>query len=162
MRVSFRVLVCEWSSGCVRSYCELRKPNLLGGHRVCVTAREYCCLHRLAHAAGCGHFFGRLHVEALALVGSAAVHVTVWLNTTQDGLKWDVMESDFMSSRLKQPARPTTPITTTTTTQPATDNQTTGTKRRRHKRRRRARRRRDATHFLKINGQLNLRYRCWL
>ena len=37
-------------------------------------------------------------------------------------------ESDFVSSRLKQPARPTTPITTTTTTQPTTHDQTGTTK----------------------------------
>ena len=44
-----------------------------------------------------------------------------------DCSKWDAMESDFISSRLTQPARPTTPITTTTTTQPTMDDQTTGT-----------------------------------
>ena len=29
----------------------------------------------------------------------------------EDHLKWDAMESDFVSSRLERPARPTTPIT---------------------------------------------------
>ena len=38
--------------------------------------------------------------------------------------KWDAMESDFKSSRLKQPTRPRTPLTTTTTTQPTTHDQT--------------------------------------
>ena len=32
-----------------------------------------------------------------------------WLTTAEDSSKWDAMESDFKSSRLKQPARPTTP-----------------------------------------------------
>ena len=47
--------------------------------------------------------------------------------TAEDCAKWDAMESDNISSRLKQPARPTTPITTTTTTQPTTHDHTTGT-----------------------------------
>ena len=46
--------------------------------------------------------------------------------TTADASsKWDAVESHYMSSRHKQPARPS--ITTTTTTQPTTHNQTTGT-----------------------------------
>ena len=49
---------------------------------------------------------------------------TTWLTTAQDGSKWDCMESDFVSSRLKQPVRPT-PIATTTTTKPTTLGQTT-------------------------------------
>ena len=53
---------------------------------------------------------------------------TTWLTTAEDSSMWDAVESDFISSRLKQPARPTTPlITTTTTTQPTTHDQTTGT-----------------------------------
>ena len=35
-----------------------------------------------------------------------------WLTSAEDSSKWDAMGSDFTSSRLKQPARPTTPITT--------------------------------------------------
>ena len=46
-----------------------------------------------------------------------------WLTTAEDNSKWDAVERDLISSRLKQPARPTTPITTTTTTH----DQTTGT-----------------------------------
>ena len=46
-----------------------------------------------------------------------------WVTTAEDSSKWDAMESDFISSRLKQPARPTTPITTTATTQPKTTKQ---------------------------------------
>ena len=45
-----------------------------------------------------------------------------WLTSAEDSSKWD----DFISSRLKQPARATT-NTTTTTTQPTTHDQTTGT-----------------------------------
>ena len=50
-----------------------------------------------------------------------------WLTTAEDSSKWDAMKSDFISSRLKQPARPTTPNTTTTTTHLTTHDQTTGT-----------------------------------
>ena len=39
-----------------------------------------------------------------------------WLSTAEDTSKWDAMESNFLNSRLKQPARPTTSISTTTTT----------------------------------------------
>ena len=48
---------------------------------------------------------------------------TTWLTTADDSLKWDAVYSDFISSRFKQPARPTTPITATTTTQPTTHDQ---------------------------------------
>ena len=41
----------------------------------------------------------------------------------QDGSKWVSMESDVLSSRLKQPTRLTTPFTTTTTTLPTTQEQ---------------------------------------
>ena len=50
-----------------------------------------------------------------------------WLTTAEDSLKWDAVESDFISSRLKQPARPATLITTTTTTQPIKHDQASGT-----------------------------------
>ena len=50
-----------------------------------------------------------------------------WLTTAEDGSKCDALESDFISSRLKQPTRPTTTFTTTTTTQPKTHDQTTST-----------------------------------
>ena len=50
-----------------------------------------------------------------------------WLITAEDTSKWDAMESDFMNSRLRQPARPTTSTNTTTTTQPTTHEQTTHT-----------------------------------
>ena len=45
---------------------------------------------------------------------------TTWLVTAQDGLKWDSMERYFVSSRLEQPIRPTTPIDTTTTAKTTT------------------------------------------
>ena len=50
-----------------------------------------------------------------------------WLTTAEDSSKWVALESDFTSSRLKQPARPTTLITTTTTTQQTTRDRTTVT-----------------------------------
>ena len=50
-----------------------------------------------------------------------------WLTTAEDSSKSDAMESDFTNSRLKQPTRPTIPITTTTTTPLPRDDQTTGT-----------------------------------
>ena len=50
-----------------------------------------------------------------------------WLTTAEDSSKWDAMESDFISSRLKQPARPTTLISTTTTNQQTTRDRTTVT-----------------------------------
>ena len=43
---------------------------------------------------------------------------TTWLTTAQDGFKLDSMESDCVSSRLKQPKRTTTPEATTTPTEP--------------------------------------------
>ena len=42
-------------------------------------------------------------------------------------LSWDSLESDCVSSRLKQLTRPTTPTTTTTTTKPPTHERTTYT-----------------------------------
>ena len=42
----------------------------------------------------------------------------------QDGSKWDSMESDFVSSRHKQPTRHTIHFTTTTTNKPTTRDQT--------------------------------------
>ena len=50
------------------------------------------------------------------------------LTTAEHNSKWDAVESDFVSSRPKQPARPTTPITTTSTTQLTTHDQTSGTR----------------------------------
>ena len=50
-----------------------------------------------------------------------------WLTTAEDGSKCDALESDFLSSRLKQPTQPTTTFTMTTTTQPKTHDQTTST-----------------------------------
>ena len=50
-----------------------------------------------------------------------------WLTTAEDSSKWVALESDFTSSRLKQPARLTTLITTTTTTQQTTRDRTTVT-----------------------------------
>ena len=47
---------------------------------------------------------------------------TTWLTGTGDPLG-----SQFVSSRLKQPTRPTTPINTTTTTKPTTHEHTTHT-----------------------------------
>ena len=49
---------------------------------------------------------------------------TTGLTSAEDSSKWDAMESDLISNRLKQPARPRTPVTTTTTTQPTTHDQT--------------------------------------
>ena len=43
----------------------------------------------------------------------SVVHCTHF--AAQDGLKWVSMESDLVSSRFKQPTRPTTPIATTKT-----------------------------------------------
>ena len=51
----------------------------------------------------------------------------IWLATAENSSKWDAMESDFINSRLKQPARPTRSANTTTTTQPTTHEQTTYT-----------------------------------
>ena len=45
-----------------------------------------------------------------------------WLTAAEDSSKWDAMESYFISSRLKQPARPTTAAT-----QPTKHGQTTRT-----------------------------------
>ena len=45
----------------------------------------------------------------------------------QDGSTKDPVESDHVSSGLKQPTRPTTAVTTTTLTKPTTHEQTTGT-----------------------------------
>ena len=89
---------------------------------------------------------------------------TTWLTTADDSLKWDAVNSDFISSRFKQPARLTTPITATTTTQPTTHDQpadATKTHYRNeegHQRRRRTRGRRCATRPLSNNRQLNLHY----
>ena len=47
-----------------------------------------------------------------------------WLTTAEDSSTQDAMESDFIISRLRQPARPRTPITTTTATQPTHDQRT--------------------------------------
>ena len=50
---------------------------------------------------------------------------TTWLTTAQDGLEWESMECDFVSDRLKQPTRPTTPIATTAPTKPTATGQAT-------------------------------------
>ena len=50
---------------------------------------------------------------------------TTWLTKAHDSSKWDSMESDVATSRLKQPIRPTTTITTTTITKPTTLGQST-------------------------------------
>ena len=51
-------------------------------------------------------------------------HPELVRSRAQDGSKWDVMERDFISSRLKQPTRLSTPITRTTTPQPTAHEQT--------------------------------------
>ena len=51
----------------------------------------------------------------------------ICLTTAEDTSKWNAMESDFINSRLKQPARPTTSANTTMTSQPTTHEQTTYT-----------------------------------
>ena len=47
----------------------------------------------------------------------------IWFTTAEDNSEWDASETDFISNRNKQPARPTTPITTTPTSQPTTHDQ---------------------------------------
>ena len=49
---------------------------------------------------------------------------TIWHTPAQDGPKWDSVESDFISSRLEQPSRPTTSTTTIATIRPTTHDQT--------------------------------------
>ena len=86
---------------------------------------------------------------------------TIWLTTAQDGSKWDSMECDFISSRLKKPTRLTTPHhhdydNPTNNTRTHNVHGSSPRPRRRRQQRRRKRRRRYATHFLP-NRQLNLR-----
>ena len=60
---------------------------------------------------------GRGHAAAhAASVDNTADVEPRGLTSAEDSLKRDVMESDFLGSKLKQPTRPTTPITTTTAT----------------------------------------------
>ena len=51
---------------------------------------------------------------SLLMLPISVVHCTRL--AAQDGLKWDSMENDLVSSRFKQPTRPTTLIATTKTT----------------------------------------------
>ena len=70
-------------------------------------------------------------IDDINLIHTTKVHRddnnTIWVATVQDGLIWDSMEGDFVSSRLRQPTRPTTPIVTTVTAKPTADRQTTNT-----------------------------------
>ena len=80
-----------------------------------------------------------------------------WITTVEHSSKWDAMASDSVSSRLKQPARPTTPTTTNMTTQLPTHDPTTGTTKT-HDQRRRRTRRRYVSHPLSIHRQLDFHH----